>query len=376
MRMSEIKVRLIPLCKKEIRQFVLFAWIIYRNNPYWVPPIISDQVTAIIQGVYHDTGVIQPFMAYRDGKPVGRIIAHYDTRYNRMSGKRRGCIGFFECLHDREVSRALFHASRKWLAEQGMDEMYGPLNFTIYDASGLLINDYDRESSLELSYNPPYYTELFEDYGFEKTVDWYAYRFTADQVLPEIAYRVKNRIGNNALGINFRNADFKNYWNESDRMREVFNEAWKDNWGHYPLTEGQWHHYAKAVKSVAKPEFVILAEKGDRLIGYTLTIPDANQAIKGINGRLFPFGLLKLLWGLRKLNRIKVYHMGVLPEYRNLGIETFFIIEIYERAIKMGYTEADLSLVVETNMRLIRILDRLGAQRYKTFRHFSLSLSA
>ena len=373
--MCEIEVRPIPVTKRAIGKFILFAWTIYRDNPHWVPPIISDQVKAITHGVYRETGVLQPFMAYRKGNPVGRVIAHYDNEYNRVSGRKRGCIGFFECLHDREASRALFSACGKWLSEQGMDEMYGPLNFTIYDASGLLMNAYDTESALELAYNPPYYAELFEAYGFQKAIDWYAYRFTADQALPAIAYRVKNKIDNNARGIRFRNADFKKYWIESERMRTVFNEAWKDNWDHLPLNERQWRRYAREVKQVAKPEFVILAEKDDRVIGYTLTIPDVNQAIKGINGRLFPFGLFKLLWNLRKIDRIKVYHMGVLPEYRNVGIETYLIIEIYERAIRMGYVEADLSLVVETNMKLIGVLDRLGAKRYKTFRHFSLPLS-
>ncbi len=373
--MKKIEVVPIPNRKKDIKQFVLFSWKIYKDNSYWVPPIISDQMKFITQGSYHDTGVIQAFMAYRNGDPVGRIIAHYDTRYNALFQKARGCIGFFECVDDKEVSRALFDTSRKWLVEKGMNEMYGPLNFTNYDASGLLMDDYENDTALELNYNLPYYTELFEDYGFHKVIDWYAYRFTRDQDLPDIAYRLKERIINNRSGIRFRNADFKNYWEEARSMLGVFNKAWEENWGHLPLTERQWHHYAKEVKTVAKPEFVMLAEKEGQVIGYILAVPDVNQVLKRINGRLFPFGLFKIILGLRKINRIKIYHMGVLPKFRKQGIETLFILEIYERAKKKGYKEADISLVVENNTSLIRLLDRFGAERYKTYRHFTKSIA-
>ena len=373
--MKSVDVVPIRNTKKEIRKFVQYSWKIYKDNPYWVPPLISQQVNFIHDGIYHESGIIQPFMAYRNGEPVGRIVAHYDRRYNEIFQKKRGCIGFFECTNDKNVSRMLFDASRDWLTAQGMHEMYGPLNFTMYDAAGLLMDDYQNEPVLELVYNPPYYTTLFEDYGFEKAVDWYAYRFTRDQNIPGILYRARDRVLNNPSGIQFRNMDLKeDYWESAQKMREVFNRAWDKNWGHLPLTERQWNYFAGEVKSALKPELVLFAEKDSQLIGYMLSVPDVNQAIKHANGRLFPLGLLKMLWAFRKINRIKIFMLGVLPEYRNQGIESFFLLETYERGKKMGYLEADMSVIVEINTNVLRMLDRAGAQRYKTFRHFTKTL--
>jgi len=373
--MSQINVRSTNNTKKEIRKFVKFAWKIYKNNPYWVPPLISSQMDFILRGTYHDSGVIQPFMAYQNGEPVGRIIAHYDKRYNKMFQKQRGCFGFFECINDKNVSNALFDSCLEWLVTQGMNEMYGPLNFTIYDSSGLLMNDYNSEPVLELPYNPPYYINLLSDYGFEKVIDWYAYRFTRDQNLPAIVYKARERLLKAKGEISFRHVNLRKYWEESRKMLEVFNKAWEENWDHMPLTENQFNFFAKEMKPVAKSELIIFAEHEGRLVGYILSTPDVNQAIKCANGRLFPFGLFKMLWAFRKINRIKLFMLGVLPEFRGRMIESYLIVETYEQAKKMGYREADISLIVETNTNLIRILDKSGAERYKTFRHYSKSIS-
>lgn len=372
--MNRIEVVPIKNTKKEIRRFVMFSWKIYEDNPYWVPPLIAQEVDFIHKGTYHDSGIIQPFMAYRDGEPVGRIIAHYDTRYNERFNRKRGCIGFFECIHDKHVSRALFDACQAWLIEQGMNEMYGPLNFTLYDASGLLIDDFENDPALNLAFNPPYYADLLADYGFKKVIDWYAYRFTRYQGFPPVLYKVRERALRNKRGIRFRDANVKNFWEESHKMLKVFNKAWEENWGHMPLTEREFDFFAGQLKSVVRPELVIFAEKDGKLVGYILSTPDVNQAIKHANGRLFPFGLIKMLREFRKINRIKIFMMGILPEFRGLGIETYFIIETYERAKKMGYLEADISVIVETNTNMLRMLDKSGAQRYKTFRHFTKSI--
>jgi ribosomal protein S18 acetylase RimI-like enzyme len=372
--MNKITVVPVPNRKKDIKRFVLFSWEIYKNNPAWVPPIISDQVTLITRGTYHDTGVIQPFMAYEDGNPKGRIIAHYDNNYNLLKHKKRGAVGFFECVDDPAVSAALFDTARNWLAQQGMDEMAGPLNFTAYDSSGLLLDGYDMSPSLETPYNPPYYRQHFEAYGFRKTIDWYAYRMSGEQGIPENLYRLKDKLHGKLGGIKFRNIDMSRYWDEARRMLAVFNEAWKDNQDHLPLTEKQWFHFAKEAKAVFKPELLILAEKEDQLVGYSLSVPDANQAIKQTKGRLFPFGLIRLMLAMKKIDRIKVYHVGILPEFRATGIQLYFLLETFEQAKRMGYREADLSLVVENNTNAIGVLNRIGAQRYKTFRHYSIPI--
>ena len=370
-------VEILPLqnTRRNIKKFVRFAWTIYRDNPYWVPPLISDQVNFILKGAYLDTGVIQPFMAYLNGKPVGRIIAHYDNCHNKYHHENRGCFGFFECIDDPTVSRALFDAARNWLTQQGMKEMYGPLNFLMYDKSGLLIDDFDSDPPLEVTYNPAYYVDLFLDYGFQKAIDWYAYHARTDRVLPPVLYKMRDRFLRSKNGIRFRDADKDNFWEDTSKIGKCFNLAWKDNWGHIPLSDNHFDVFAKELKPVVKPELIIMAEQGDELVAHILSVPDLNQAIKRANGRLFPFGFLKILWGMRKITRAKISTMGILPEYRGKGLESFFFLETLERMKKMGYKEVDMSVVVETNTPLIDILEKFGVERYKTLRHYTIPIS-
>ena len=373
--MSNVTVAPIPNTKKEIKKFIKFAWEIYKGNPYWVPPLIIDQLERITKGPYHEVGVMQPFLAYRDGKIVGRVIAHYDRRHNEYFNVKHGRVGFFECINDREVSRALFSAAEKWLKDKGMLDVYGPYNFLMYDPSGLLLDDYDNVPAVELGYNPPYYKELFEDYGFEKSKDWYAYLFTKDNELPSLFYKFHKQVEKKAAehkdGLTIRNIDLKHYERDRDYIKVIFNRAWENNWGHYPFTDTQIEAFGKDLKQIAREPLIMFAFYDEKPAAFILSIPDANYAIKRANGRLLPFGIFKILLGMRKITRIKTMLMGVLPEYRRRGLDVYFYIETINRAIAMGYTEADMSLIVEDNLDMRNALEHLGAKIYKTYRFYS-----
>jgi GNAT superfamily N-acetyltransferase len=376
--MSTIEIIPLENTKKNIKKFVKFAWKIYEGNPYWVPPLIIDQVERIVRGPYHEVGVLQPFLALRDGQIVGRIIAHYDRRHNEYFGVTSGRVGFFECINDKDVSRALFSAAEQWLKEQGMDDVYGPYNFLMYDPSGLLLDDYDNVPPLELGYNPPYYPELFEDWGFAKTRDWYAYLFTRDNELPSLFYKFHKQVEKKAAehkdGLSIRNLDLKHYDRDRDLIQVIFNRAWENNWGHYPFTDTQIEAFGKDLKLIAKEELILFAFYDDKPAGFILSVPDANLAIRKANGRLLPLGIFKILLGMRKVHRNKTFLMGVLPEYRRRGLDVYFYVESIARATKLGYTEADMSLIVEDNVDMINALEHLGARRYKTYRFYSKPL--
>jgi GNAT superfamily N-acetyltransferase len=376
--MSDIEIAPLEPTKTNIRKFVTFAWSIYPDYPNWVPPLIHDQVRYILGGPYHDSGFMQAFMAYRGSRPVGRIIAHYDTRHNEYHHEKRGCVGFFECIDDTEASRRLFAAAETWLAAQGMHELYGPLNFLMYDASGLLVDRFDEMPALECVYNPPYYERLFLDYGFTKRMDWYGYRFPADKIIADSLHKIRDRVYANKEGITFRppRMDKDGFAEDVLKMLGIFNAAWKDNWGHLPITEKQFLFNANSLRMVVKPELAIIAEHHGKPVGYVLSVPDVNQAIKRANGRLFPFGLVRMLWGLRKINRIKVFMLGVLPEYRRKGLDILFYVETLERARKIGYLEGDCSVMVETNTSIITASEHFGAIRHKTYRHFSKPIAS
>ncbi len=377
--MASVEVVPLELKKKDIKKFVKFAWKVYKGNRYWVPPIITDQIDLIIKGPYHEVGVIQPYLAYRDGEIVGRVIAHYDRRHNEYYNEKRGCLGFFECINDQEVANALFEQAERWNREQGMKEIAAPMNFLMYDASGMLLDDYDNIPCIELGYNLPYYVGLFENYGFNKTTDWYAFLSNTDHKFPDLFYRmhkkVKERAEKGEDGFTLRNIDLKhNYERDRDNVQDVFNEAWKGNWGHYPLTDNQIEAFGKDLKLIAKEELVIFAEYNGNPVGFILSVPDANIALKKANGRLFPFGLFKILLGMRKIDRVKTFMMGVLEEYRMKGIDAYFYVESFERARRMGYKYGDMSLIVESNVNMINALKHMGAEIYKTYRFYSKSL--
>ena len=376
--MSKIEVVAIPLQKKEIKKFVKFAWKIYKGNKYWVPPIISDLVGKIVSGPYHEVGVLQPFLAYKDGEIVGRIIAHYDKRHNEVHEEKSGRFGFFECINDKEVSRALFDSSKEWLIKEGMKTYEGPFSFLQYDASGLLLDDYENIPSLELAYNPPYYVDLVEDYGFKKGSDWFAFLATKEMDLSPLVFEfhknIQKRIDDPNDGLTIRSLNLKDFENEKRRIQEVFNKAWEKNLLHYPLTDTQIDAFGEDLKLIAKEELIIFAEYNGELIGFILSLPDANPAIQKANGRLFPFGLLKILWKLKKIRRLKTFMMGVLPEYRKQGIDMFFYLETYLRGTGMGYNESCMSLIVENNIGMLKALEIFGGEKYKTYRFYKKDL--
>ncbi|MBP7735255.1 MAG: hypothetical protein KA369_04710 [Spirochaetes bacterium] len=373
--MSNIQVVPIENNKAYIKNFVTCAWNFYRGNPYWVPPLIGEQVKFIQAGSYHEVGEIQPFLAYRDGAIVGRVIAHIDHRHNEYFKEKRGCIGFFESINDTGVSRGLFEAAGMWLKEKGMTDMQGPYNFTLYDAPGILMDDYENIPPVELAYNPPYYPDLFMDYGFEKKVDWYAYRQTVEERFPKLFYKMWEKVKRDNAegkdGLVIRDVNLKRFDEEKMKILTVFNEAWSENWGHYPLTEKQWDKFAQELKTIVKQELVLMAEYHGEIAGFILSIPDANPALQKANGRLFPFGLIKILLAMKKIYRLKTIVMGVRPKFRMRGLDAYFYVETFERAKKMGYTMADMSLIVENNHAMRNALDHMGARIYKTYRFYN-----
>lgn len=371
--MASLTVVPLELKKRDIRRFVKFPWAVYDKDSPWVPPLIGDQVEYILRGVYHETGVIQPFMAFRGNVPVGRIIAHYDTLYNSLKGVKQGCFGFFECLRDDEAASALFEAASKWCVEQGMETIKGPLNFMVYDASGFLIDGFEQPQVVDQVYNPPYYPEMVEANGFARELDWYAYRSDRTIQVPPVLQRIRERMERENPSIRFSNGDMKKFEASTERYRQLFNEAWKDNSDHRPYSEAQFSEIPKKIKMFINPELVMQAEDGDKLVGMMIIVPDIYQALKKLNGRLFPFGIVRLLRGIRSIDCIRMYVTGIHPDYRGRGIETFFYTELYSRGMRLGYQTIDISLVVETNTALIRSLETIS-RRYKTYRFYTKSL--
>ncbi len=356
---------------RDFRTFILFPWKIYRGNPNWVPPLIMDQKNLFNtkKNPFFKHSIIRSFLAFKENKAVGRISAVIDHNYNDFQNDRAGIFGFFESIDDKAVSNVLFEAAEEWIREQKMERMFGPANPSTNHILGLLIDAFDQPPMVMMPYNPPYYEKLFEQYGLKKAKDLYAYHM--DESIP-ISDKIKRvtAIIKKKHNITVRPAEIKEFDREVELIKTVWNEAWERNWGFVPWTDEEFEHLGKEIKTIVNPELILLAFMDHEIAAFCLTLPDVNQALKRINGRLLPFGLLKLLWYARKLTRMRVAIMGVRKKYRMMGIEAVFCHETYVQGVKHGLTDAEISWILEDNLPMLNIMERWGSRRYKTYRMY------
>ena len=368
-----IKVREIK-SKKDLGRFIKFPWKVYEGNPNWVPPLIIDIKTRLnpAKNPYFKHAEAKYYLAEKDGDIVGRITATVNHNHNKTHNEKTGFFGFFECFDDQETANALFKTAADYLRKQGLDTMRGPANFTSNDDWGMLIDAFDKPPVLMMTYNPQYYIKLAENYGFLKKMDLYAYYMTKEEITDRLirtAELVRKR-----TKITIRTLDMKNFWGEVDKIMEVYNSAWSQNWGFVPMTKEEIKHLAKDLKMIVNPEILLIAEADGRPVGFSMALPEANQAIKLANGRLLPFGIIKMMKALKKITTLRVLTMGVIPEYRNRGIDAVFYYETFKRGIKCGFEAGEFSWILETNELMNRAAENMGAHIYKTYRIYDYKL--
>ena len=361
--------------RKELKDFVTFPWIIYRDDPFWVPPIISDRMKFLDKnkGAYFTLGEAEHFMAFDGDHPVGRISAHINSQYEKYHDRETGFFGFFESINNPLVARALLEGAETWLRGKGKTRILGPMNFTIYDDSGMLYEGFDSLPVVLLAYNPSYYNDLLVDAGYKKAIDWYAFMVDKQAPIDAKLYKIRDRVLRQK-DLKIITADMKKLKEQAQYVGQIFNEAWMENWGHVPLTNEQLDHFVEELKLVIVPELTYLAFIKDKCVGMSLTLKDANPAVKKANGRLFPFGLFKIMREMKKIKRLRTIAMGVLKEYRHRGIDLAFYLNTIEQGTKMGFTESECSTIVETNTRMIGALEDLYARKYKTYRFYEKSI--
>jgi len=314
-------------------------------------------------------------LAYLNGQVVGRMSAHISRQYERYHDNETGFFGYFECIPNLQVAQALLAAGEGWLRSQGKSRIIGPMSFTIYDISGMLMEGFDSTPVILTSYNPPYYNDLMVQAGYHKAIDWYAFLVRKTSTLRPGLQRIAKRVMQQE-GLEIQTLDMKNFQERVQQVGHIFAEAWMENWGHVPLTEGQINDLAEELKMVIVPELTYFAMYHGECIGFSLSIKDLNPALQKANGRLFPFGLLKILWAGRKVKRLRTIAMGVLKEHRHRGIDIAFYMKTIENGLHLGFEDSECSIIVESNQRMIGALEDLSAERYKTYRFYEKKLLA
>ncbi|MCI0515018.1 N-acetyltransferase [candidate division KSB1 bacterium] len=361
--------------RQEQKEFIKFPWKIYREDPYWVPPLILDMKTMMDRKKYpfFEHSEAEFFLARENGVTVGRIAAILNNRHNLVHHDNLGFFGFFECTHDQAVANQLFDTAANWCRQKGLTALRGPANYSQNETCGLLIDGFDSSPTIMMTHNPRYYSELVEQAGFQKAMDMYAYYRAVNAKLPDRLIRMAERIQEN-LEITVRPIRLKEFWSEVEKVKLVYNSAWAPNWGFVPLTDSEIRHLAIELKQAIDPAIAYMAEDHGKPVGFSLAVPDLNPAIKSANGRLFPFGLLKILWHKRKVDGLRVIIMGIIPEYQRRGIDNVFYWETYKNGMKKGYKWGEFSWILETNTLMNRVSRLLGAHIYKTYRMYQKAI--
>jgi GNAT superfamily N-acetyltransferase len=360
--------------RREIEQFVKFPWLIYKNDPRWVPPLIGDQLNFFNpqKNPYYRHSKVQLIMAYEGKKPVGRLSVHENTLHVERHREKIGFFGFFECVDDYAVAKALFDYAKSWLKKLGYNKMRGPANFSINGEYALLVDGFDTPPLIMMTHNPPYYVKLIEQYGFRPSQNMFAFRSNATDGLPEHVLSMAREVANKHPELVVRKMDINNLEGEAKIVHKIYASAWDENWSASPMSEEEMMKLARDLKMIIDPDLAYILEYKNQPIGFSLSIPDANQALKKANGRLWPFGLLKILWKKRSIDVFRVLAMGVLKEYRHHGFDTLFYKKTFEAAKHKGYRWAEMSMVNESNIPMRRVLEWVGAKVYKTYRMYDL----
>jgi len=357
-------------------RFIRLPWQIYAGNPCWVPPLLIERRRFFDPTInpFFRHAEVQLFIARRGDCDVGTIAAFINHTYNQVQGTQIGFFGFFEVLPDAEAAAALLHTATEWVRAHGMTAIRGPINFATDNESGLLLDAFDAPPVIMTVYNPPYYRPLIEAAGFTKALDWYAY--TIDRAtlgggalgdLPPKLLRAVE-IARRRSAVTFRKVQMRQFDAELARVRQVYNRAWERNRDFVPLDDAEIASMAAGLKRFNDPDLVWLAEAGDQVVGVAITLPDLNQVLHAMNGRLLPFGWWRLLFGRSHIDTARVFALGIVPEYRNRGIDAVLYYETFREAMRKGYQRAELSLIVESNMAMRRTVEALGARIYKTYR--------
>jgi GNAT superfamily N-acetyltransferase len=301
------------------------------------------------------------------GEPLGRICAVVNRLHNDFHHDRVGFFGFFESVRNLDVARALFDHAGNFLRERGFEIMRGPMNFSVNDEIGMLIEGFDTPPVIMMTHNPPYYNELTEGCGFVKAMDVVAYEMhqgmISDRIM-QIGEKLLSR-----LKLRVRHFDKKNFWTEVDAICEVYNKAWAANWGFVPMTKSELKEMARTLKLIYDPRLIFFAETEDgKPVGFSLILPDINVVLKRLNGRLLPTGIITLLTGLRSINRARVLLMGVDPQYRGRGVDAAFYYLTYKLGVEAGYRWAEFSWILEDNRLMNDAALGMGAKPYKKWR--------
>jgi hypothetical protein len=363
---------------KKIKEFIDFPHDLYKDDNNYVPELFVAQRDLLDpkKHPFFEHSKLDLFLAYKNNKVVGRIAAIRNNNHIKFTGKQEGFFGFFESISDYGVAKQLFDTAVEWVRKEGLTTILGPTNFSTNETCGWLISGFELPPVVMMTYNKEYYLKFAEQYGFVKKMDMFGYNIASENV-SEKALRVSDAFENRlkTKGITIRTIAMKNFDEEAQKAIAVYNAAWDKNWGFIPMTNNEFLHLAKDMKTIMDPNLCFVAERDGKMVGFSLAVPDINQILKDVKkGRLLPFGVFKLVFNRSKIKKARVVVLGVVEGYRKLGIEACFYSRTIVACRKRGMTSAEAGWILENNEMMNQGLININADPYKTYRIYELTL--
>jgi len=371
---TEIKVERVRK-RDELVKFVKFQWKIYEGDPHWVAPLFMERMDFLDprRNPFFDHATVELFLARRHGQIVGRIAAVDDRNYNAFHESKVAAFGLFECSEDADVAQALLARVEEFARERGLTSIMGPASFSSNYEFGLLVEGFDRDPAIMMPYNPSYYQGLIEGAGYQKAKDLWAFDIDISVDPNEKVARIAEKIRERE-GVVIRQVNLKDFEGELARIKTVYNAAWEKNWGFVPFTDAEFEHLGRDMKAIVKPELLLIAEVTGKPVAFSMTLPNANEVLKRLNGRLFPFGILKALYYGNRIKSARLVTLGIVAGYRRRGLDSILTLETLRAGRKLGYTSGEISWTLEDNHLVNRAIMAFGSKRSKTYRVFEKAL--
>jgi hypothetical protein len=361
--------------KLMLKKFIKLPWKIYRGNPCWAPPLIRDELNRFNprKNPFYDHSEVQLFLAFQNDEVVGRIAALVNKSHNQFHNDRVGFFGFFECMHDFSIAKDLFDVAARWLNDRGMTSMRGPMNFSTNEVCGFLLKGFDMPPVTMMPYTPEYYVALAEEYGLQKAKDLYAY-IVKEELFDWDRYEQLVRSVTQRVDVTVRSAKTKNWREETEKIREIYNASWSRNWGFVPVTAAEFDHVVKQLGPIINPQLLVFIEVNRVYAGFSLTLPDISPALRKANGRLFPLGFIRFWRELRKAEQVRVILLAIRPEFQRRGLAGVLLIETARAILRAGYRTAEMSWTLEDNILINKALERVGGRAYKKYRIYEIGI--
>jgi GNAT superfamily N-acetyltransferase len=366
--------------RRDLDAFIKLPFRLHRETP-WVPPLIVERREFLDRdrNPFFAHAEAEYFLAERGGRVVGRITAQVDERWTEHNGGNDGMFGFFECERSADTARALVEAAAGWLGERGRERMLGPMDFTTNDECGLLIEGHHLEPLVLEPWHPPYYRDLLEGLGMTKAMDLLMWKLElgrlrqGDRFHDLIHQAAEASVAEH--GVLVRHMRKRDLEAEVARFMEVYNEAWDRNWGFVPISEEEVRFQAKNLKPILDENWAMIAERDGEVVGAALTLPDINQVLRRMNGRLLPLGWWRFLTGRRRIDRVRVFALGVKPAYQHLGVAAALYVEHIETAARVRQKWGEMGWILEVNEPMNRAMEGMGGTVVKRYRLYERPLA-